>query len=182
MTSLSSAIGISRRSFPQAESTSGWIENFQNLPDEMTEASPRKLSPASEPVRSIGDGEEVIEISSDEEDEEISKEFPWPPIRRSEATSNEPAVQSPLENLSQRSLVPATPKKRGKTTPKGPVTPTSPSGKAMSKPAKARFLQHYAQELFDELNVNVFDNALDGCALVWSKLLSSTAGKAYLKK
>lgn len=141
------------------------------MPDEITETSPCKVPTASRPVRSVADDQEVIDISSDETDSDAELVVP---IRK-------PAARPPKPRPGP-SAKPATPISKGKGKAKGPVTPTSPSGKAMSKAAKARLLEHYALELFEDLNKRVFGNALQNCEIIWSKLLSSTAGKAYLKK
>lgn len=141
------------------------------VPDEMTETSPCKVPTASRPVRSVADDEEVIEISSDDSDSDPELVIPArkPPGR----------PKKPKPGVNDK---PSTPLPKGKGKMKGPVTPTSPSGKPMSKAAKARLLEHYALELFEDLNKRVFGNALQNCEVIWSKLLSSTAGKAYLKK
>lgn len=142
----------------------------------MTEGSPCKIPPAARPVRSLMDDKEIIELSSDSEsgDEPVLRPPPKPAKAKIKSISA----------LKDDAAGPSTPKakEKGKSKIKGPVTQTSPSGKAMTKVAKARYLEHYAQELFDELNEDVFDHVLDGCEVVWSKLLSSTAGKAYFKK
>ncbi|KAG9023171.1 hypothetical protein FRB95_013470 [Tulasnella sp. JGI-2019a] len=142
----------------------------------ITEGSPCKVPPASRAVRSLADDKEIVELSSGSEndDEPMVRPPPAPPKAK---------IKSILA-LRDEAAGPSTPKgkEKGKSRTKGPVTPTSPTGKAMTKVAKARYLEHYAQELFDELNETVFDHVLDGCEVTWSKLLSSTAGKAYFKK
>ncbi|KAG8903095.1 hypothetical protein FRC00_000340, partial [Tulasnella sp. 408] len=160
----------------------------QLVPDEVTEASPTEVSQKGQPVRSMLDDKEVIEVSSDESEKEyfdLGGPIPAPRSKRTAA----PAPAKPKSKAVAKAkdadvpLTPSTPRSKGKAKKTaGPVTPTSPSGKAMSRVAKARLLEHYARELFDDLNEHVFNHILDGCDLVWSKLLLSTAGKAFLRK
>ncbi|KAG8864757.1 CCA tRNA nucleotidyltransferase, mitochondrial [Tulasnella sp. 330] len=144
--------------------------------DFMTEGSPCKIPPASRAVRSFIDDQEIIELSSDGESDDD-------PVLRPPPKPTKAKIKS-ISALKDDAVEPSTPKgkEKGKSKTKGHVAPTSPSGKAMTKVAKARYLEHYAQELFDELNEDVFNRVLDGCEVVWSKLLSSTAGKAYFRK
>ncbi|KAG8937263.1 hypothetical protein FRC02_000033 [Tulasnella sp. 418] len=146
--------------------------------------SPRTALPKIQIVDSEVADSEVIEISSDSDED-----------AETDISQNKPATTiSPTKNGKRRldifdpfgavTASPSTPRTNSgsKSTRLGTVTPTSPSGKALSKVARARYLEGYARELFDDLNEHVFNNLLDGCVIVWSKLLSSTAGKAFLKK
>ncbi|KAG8954421.1 hypothetical protein FRC04_011748 [Tulasnella sp. 424] len=158
------------------------------IPDEVTEASPVKGSSKRHSVRSMSDDKEVIEISSDESEKEyFDLGGPLPAPRSKRAAAPKPAKPKSKAIAKTKDAdvpsTPSTPVSKGKSKRTvGPATPTSPSGKAMSRVAKARFLEHYARELFDDLNEHVFKHVLDGCELVWSKLLLSTAGKAFLRK
>ncbi|KAG8899256.1 hypothetical protein FRB99_006838 [Tulasnella sp. 403] len=125
-----------------------------------------------------GEDREVIELIASDTDS--SSEFP-PPVVRPSPKKKGPAITRVVDSPGPG---PSTPTKgKGKARkPRGPATPTSPAGKKLTGAAKARLLEHYASELFDDLNSNVFDGLLDSCEIVWSKLLSSTAGKAFLTK
>lgn len=158
------------------------------IPDEVTEASPVKGSSKGRSVRSMSDDKEVIEISSDESEKEyFDLGGPLPVPRSKRAAVPKPAKPKSKAIAKTKDAdvpsTPSTPVSKGKSKRTvGPATPTSPSGKAMSRVAKARFLEHYARELFDDLNEHVFNHILDRCELIWSKLLLSTAGKAFLRK
>ncbi|KAG9017189.1 hypothetical protein FRB90_001408, partial [Tulasnella sp. 427] len=163
--------------------------NEDLVPDEVTEASPAKGSSKEQPVRSMSDDKEVIEISSDDEEKEYFDLGLPEPTPRAKRKAAAPAPAKPKSKAIAKTKeadvpsTPSTPLSKGKSKRTvGPVTPTSPSGKAMSRVAKSRFLEHYAKELFDDLNENVFNHILDGCELIWSKLLLSTAGKAFMRK
>jgi len=120
--------------------------------------------------------DEIIEISSEEE----------PQSEHSSVTSvvpSAPVAVKPRTKASRtKENTPNATAKRAGASNKAEVFTPSPYKRPPSKAAKALQLDLYAQELFKELNQHVFKGLLDGCELVWSKLLSSTAGKAHLKR
>lgn len=159
----------------------------QLVPDEVTEA-PANVPSKGQNVRSMSDDTEVIEVSSDESEKEyfdLGGPIPAPRSKRTAAPTPAKPKSKAVAKAKDADipLTPSTPRSKGKSKKTaGPATPTSPSGKAMSRVAKARLLEHSAKELFDDLNEHVFNHILDGCELIWSKLLLSTAGKAFLRK
>ncbi|KAG8687547.1 hypothetical protein FRC09_013428 [Ceratobasidium sp. 395] len=152
-------------------------------PKLITSGSSTSVSTLPTPVssQSCGNDDPFNDVQTHDADEPITK------TGSAKAGSSGSGTRSRVRSQTDSSTTPETPQLK----PKGKAraaaltassTPVSISPKPTPR-NRAKILEAHAIALFSELNQSVFDDRLPrDCAIVWSKKLNTTAGRAHWKR